>query len=286
MNYRTFPRSGNYDDHREAEPSRKVKRRAEELARWEVGDAGDWEQFVDQANGEIKWENYEAWLMRRGWQLAQTHKYDNPDGHPLYEALRFNFHLLPTKKIFPLRHREGNAWVRGAGPVRVPYNLPELLKRPNDEITLVEGEKGVDHLKKQGLLASCIQGQNWTDDAAQYFAGRTVNVAMDNDDAGRDNAATALNWLHKVRATVRVLELPDLPPRAGLDDWIQQHSVEEYQAVVTNTKPVPSIADLSLTNPAEWTDKPVLERIFLVPPLIPVHNVALLYGDGGLGKRR
>ena len=29
---------------------------------------------------------------------------------------------------------------------------------------------------------------------------------------------------------------------------------------------------------------PVPERVFLVPPLIPANNVALLYGDGGLGK--
>jgi RecA-family ATPase len=37
-------------------------------------------------------------------------------------------------------------------------------------------------------------------------------------------------------------------------------------------------------NPADWVDQPVPEREFLVPPLIPHRNVALLYGDGGLGK--
>ena len=57
--------------------------------------------------------------------------------------------------------------------MRVPYDLPELLARPDDEIELVEGEKGVEFLKKLGLLATCVQGQNWTDDCARWSPAGT-----------------------------------------------------------------------------------------------------------------
>jgi hypothetical protein len=228
-------RSGNYE---KPEPRGPVKRRAEYIARMEVGDASEWEQFVEQAEGDVSWDAYEAWLKRKGWQFFRGYEYPNDEGNLLYEALRYEYHLMPSKKKFVLRHREGDTWVRGAGPVRVPYNLPELLARPNDEIDLVEGEKGAEYVKKAGRLASCVQGQNWTDDVAMSFAGRSVNVVMYNDDAGRDNIADACAWLAKVQATVRVLTLPGAAPRAGLDDWLEEHSVEEYQALVAKTKPV------------------------------------------------
>jgi hypothetical protein len=95
---------------------------------------------------------------------------------------------------------------------------------------------------------------------------------------------TAREWLAQVNATVRVIELPGLRPGKGLDDWLEDHSVEEYLGLVAKTKPELTIADLKVVNPADWVDQPVPEREFLVPPLIPHYNVTLLYGDGGLGK--
>lgn len=290
-----FTASGNDDDHddhddndhdsaRHRSHRHRVKERAEYFARLEVGDASEWERFKEQAEGEVNWENYEAWLGKVGWQFAEKFNYVSPQQALLYEARRYNFHLMPSKKIFVLRHKEGDKWVRGAGPVRVPYNLAALLANPNEEIALQEGEKGVEAAKQMGLLSASVQGQNWTDDVAQFFAGRTVNAAMDNDVAGRRNTQRAMEWLLKVGATVRIIQLPNLAPRAGLDDWLAEHSVEEFKALVANTKPVQSIANLKVVNPADWQGKPVPEREWLVHSLIPDRNVSLLYGDGGAGK--
>jgi RecA-family ATPase len=288
-NANRFTASGNYDTDEEPREDgrsrrRKSKERAEFISRMEVGDESEWEQFEDQADGQIGWENYEAWLGKRGWQFAEKFNYVSPRQDLLYEAHRYNFRLMPSKKIFILRHKEGDKWVRGAGPVRVPYNLAAMLANPNDEIAFQEGEKGVEAAKRVGLLSACVQGQNWTDDVAQFYANRIVNITMDNDDAGRANTLRALEWLHKVGATVRIIQLPNLAPRAGLDDWLAEHSVEEFRALVSNTKPMPSVANLKAVNPADWQGKPVPKRVFVVDPLIPDVNVALLYGDGGLGK--
>ena len=84
-------------------------------------------------------------------------------------------------------------------------------------------------MMQQRLLASCTQGQNWTEDVMQFYADRTVNVNMDYDDAGRDNEETAREWLSKVNAKVRIIRLPGLLPKQGLDDWLETHSIEEYR---------------------------------------------------------
>jgi hypothetical protein len=234
--------SGHYDDRKRDNHGEQeiitgaVRRRAEYIAKQEVGDASEWGYYLEQAKGDVSDDNYQDWLKRRGWDLIETYNdYKNPEGQQLYVARRYHYRLMPSKKMFVLVHKEGERWVRGAGPVRVPFLLPEIQARADEEITLVEGEKGAIASAKAGLLATRVQGQNWTDDVAQCFAGRPVNVAMDNDDAGRDNQKTALYWLAKVNAIVRVPALPNLKPRQGLDDWLTTHSVEEYREIVAKT---------------------------------------------------
>jgi hypothetical protein len=245
--------SGNFDSRRkDNRVDGRVKRRAIYISSREFGDGNDWEQFLEQAKDDISFEKYESWLNRRGWEHDEDYRYANPKGYLLYDAQRYHYRSLPSKKMFVLRHRnENDSWVRGAGPVRVPYNLPELLNRPNDDITLVEGEKAVNDLKRKGLLATCVQGQNWTEDVAQFFASRNVNVVMDNDDAGREHNKTALHWLGKEQAQVRIITLPGLRPRGGLDDWLKDHSIEEYQALVAKTPVAGRIAVKPHDFPAE-----------------------------------
>ena len=66
--------------------SAEAKRRAQYRARMEVGDGNEWEQFVDEAEGEIRFETYEAWLLKKGWVLVRAYPYKNPDGIVLYET--------------------------------------------------------------------------------------------------------------------------------------------------------------------------------------------------------
>ncbi len=49
------------------------------------------------------------------------------------------------------------------------------------------------------------------------------------------------------------------------------------------TRPT-DIAPLEILDPIALQDKPVPERRWLVTDLIPLHNVTLVSGDGGIGK--
>ena len=82
--------------------------------------------------------------------------------------------------------------------------------------------------------------------------------------------------------TARVPLLPGLGRKQGLDNWLKDHSVEEFNDIVGRTRP--ETRSPTVTDPSTWQDQPIPPRIFVVEPLIPARNVSLLYGDGGLGK--
>jgi putative DNA primase/helicase len=149
--------------------------------------------------------------------------YRAADGSPCLQVHR------TAAKSFYQHHWDGEKWLKDApdGP-KIPYRLPELVAAaPGIPIYVVEGEKDCDNLAKLGFLATCNAGgadsgtgKKWTPDLNQYFEGRTVYVVADNDDAGRKHAQHVARNLDPVAASVRVVELPDLPAKGDVSDWL------------------------------------------------------------------
>src|SRR5262245_13784109 len=141
----SYSPSGHFDP-REGRSSRgRAKKLAEAWAFQSVGDASYWEEYIEEAKERVEWNDYVKWLKRKkGYEYIESYPYLNPEGDLLYEVCRFEYALLRRNKLFIPRHKEDGKWVRFMPPVRVPYNLPELSKRPDEEITLVEGEKGAN----------------------------------------------------------------------------------------------------------------------------------------------
>ena len=251
------PSDYNPSGHREPRESRsrgRAKKLAEAWAFQSVGDASYWEEYIEEAKEKVEWNDYVKWLKRKkGYEYIESYPYLNPEGDLLYEVCRFEYALLRRNKLFIPRHKEDGKWVRFMPPVRVPYNLPKLLKRLDEEITLVEGEKGANATMKKGILTTCVHGQQWRNETATFFTDRIVNIAMDNDASGRANIETAREMLSQVEANMRVIELPGLRPGKGLDDWLEDHSIEEYLALVAKTPIEGRITATPHTFPAEET---------------------------------
>ncbi len=104
---------------------------------------------------------------------------------------------------------------------RVPYRLPKLLTAGT--VYLPEGEKDVHTLEGWGLVASCNPGgsgnshlySGWAD----YFRDRHTIILPDNDEPGRNHAAAVAAHLLSVAASVRIVELPDLPAKGDVTNW-------------------------------------------------------------------
>lgn len=106
----------------------------------------------------------------------------------------------------------------------VPYRLPETLEAigRGAPVFIVEGEKDRDLLTRYGIPASCIAGGagKWRPEHAQHFAGADVVIVPDNDRAGQDHAETVATTLQHIAERLRVIELPGLPPKADVSDWL------------------------------------------------------------------
>ena len=113
-----------------------------------------------------------------------------------------------------------------ASPEAAPYHLTDLQEALAAERTvfIAEGEKAVDALRAAGLSATCSPGgaNKWPAGfGARWFAGAHVVILPDNDEPGRKHAEMVAADLAGSAADVRLLDLPGLPERGDVADWLQ-----------------------------------------------------------------
>jgi putative DNA primase/helicase len=149
-----------------------------------------------------------------------TYNYHDANGTLRYQVIRY------APKGFSQRRSNGaaNSWIPNMdGVERLPYRLPELLADPDATVFIAEGEKDCDNLVRHGLVATCNSSGagNWQKEISHWFAGRDIVILPDNDDAGRSHAQDVANKLTGIAGSVRILELPGLPLKGDISDWLK-----------------------------------------------------------------
>lgn len=152
-------------------------------------------------------------------KIHSAYAYEDEHGHLLFEVVRYE------PKGFRQRRPDGNGkWNWSVKGVRqVPFHLPQLLAADSAQVIfIVEGEKDVLALEAVGLVATCNAGGagKWTADLSEHLVSRRVVILPDNDDPGRQHAEKVRAELIRVAAEVRVLYLPNLPPKGDVSDWL------------------------------------------------------------------
>jgi hypothetical protein len=151
-------------------------------------------------------------------EIEATYAYRDSDGKVVFEVVR----LRP--KGFRQRQPDGKGgWIWKVKDVPViPYRLPEILKEKESAVAIVEGEKDCDSLAKIGVLATCNAGGagKWKPEHSNWLRGRNVCILPDNDAPGRNHARSVALSLQNLAKSVRIVELPDLPPKGDVSDWI------------------------------------------------------------------
>lgn len=173
-------------------------------------------------------------------EIVATYDYRAADETVVYQAVR----MFP--KRFLQRRPDGHGgWIWDMqGVERVPYRLPEILAHPNVNVFIAEGEKDVDRLFAEGLLATCNVGGagKWSPAFGTYFDGRKVCLLPDNDDAGRGHMHAVAASLTGARE-VRWLDLPGLAPKGDVSDWLDQGgTVEMLRALANAADPPPTVS--------------------------------------------
>jgi len=240
-----------------------------------------------------------------GWREVERYPYVDRDGNLLFEVVRG---LKPNgDKGFKQCRPDGNAgtvWNLD-GITRVPYRLPNVLKA--DTVYLPEGEKDVHTLEAWGLVASCNPGGSGNSALyagwAEYFGGRHIVILPDNDEPGRKHAAAVAAALLSVAASVRIVELPDLPAKGDVSDWRDAGgTLEQFRALAEAAAPMDAaalselrarwgLADGEPNHPAagsiltrRLSDIDAKPVSWLWPGRIARGKVSIIAGNPGLGK--
>jgi putative DNA primase/helicase len=160
--------------------------------------------------------------------IAATYDYRDEHGRVLFQNVR----LVP--KSFRLRRPDGEGgWLWNVDGVRrVPYRLPGLIatvRAGAGAVFIVEGEKDADNLWQQGLAATTNVGGagKWGPEETAAMASLPGGPAEfiilpDNDLAGAKHAAEVRFLLRQAGLAARIVELPGLPAKGDVSDWLGQ----------------------------------------------------------------
>ena len=150
--------------------------------------------------------------------------YCNAAGEPVGAVLRWN--TGTGKDIRPIS-RHGDGWALTGMPEPRPLlDLPELIDRQTETAYVAEGERAARALRSLGLLATTSPHGSKSAGKADWspLAGRNVVISRDNDPPGLQYANAVTRILQELKATVRVLLLPDLPPSGDAVEFVEQRT--------------------------------------------------------------
>ncbi|MEW5954703.1 MAG: hypothetical protein AB1815_13475 [Bacillota bacterium] len=165
---------------------------------------------------------------RQKKEIVATYDYRDSSDNLVYQVVR----LAP--KDFRQRRPDGRGgWIwkmKGISPL--PYRLPALLEalERGEMVFVPEGEKDCNKLAALGLPATCNHGGagKWTKVHSGYFpAGADVIILPDDDEPGREHAQKVAGQLTARGCHVRMLELPGLPEKGDISDWLAAGGTKE-----------------------------------------------------------
>jgi putative DNA primase/helicase len=171
--------------------------------------------------------SYEARLGRHAAQWVYT----DSAGRHVGTVLRWNG-PDGKKTIRPVSLIDG-VWTNKAMPSPRPlYRLPEL--EAAETVYVTEGEKAADAMRLVGFVATTSSHGSQSAEKTDWspLAGKRVVILPDNDESGREYAADVVGLLRQLDPppTIRILEIPDLPPAGDVAD-LPAGTEEECEAL-------------------------------------------------------
>jgi hypothetical protein len=190
-------------------------------------DAGDetpdWNLWQD--GRKVDEYEYRDAFGRRTFQVVRVEVQPDHPAHPDKKFIQRAYmpaHSDAGEKGCP----EGYVWGRAKHDVPpVLYRLPQVRSKAEagGVVFVVEGEKDVHTLEEAGFVATCNpQGAGtWRDEHTEALQGAHVVILPDNDEEGAEHAEDVARACADAAASVRVVELPGLPPKGDVTDYFE-----------------------------------------------------------------
>lgn len=239
---------------------------------------------------------------------AAVYDYRDADGNLVCQTVRQQFKLADgswerdpktgkAKKTFKQRrpdpNREGQ-WIWNLKDIQVvPYRLADLIEAIDSRslVFYVEGEKAADQLAALGIPATTnpMGAGKWFEGFEEYFADADVLILPDNDEPGAKHRDLVATKLLPVAKRVRYLDLPNLPPKGDVVEWLEAGgTVDQLYDLAQSNARTPERDDrwrprlMSIL--WEDMDKVGAESEWLIYQVITAGQVSMIVGPSQHGK--
>jgi hypothetical protein len=256
------------------------------------GESGGWKKLAQKLGIPVGPDRPNRRRQPRAQKrIVATYDYTDENGTLLFQTVRFE------PKEFQQRRPDGkDGWIWNLNGVRrVLYRTHDLVDpRASDAIVcVVEGEKDVDRLCAERLLATCnaMGAGKWRPEYTEQLRGRCVVVIPDNDDPGRKHASAVAAALFGVAASVAVLELPGLREKGDVSDWLEDagHTVTQVIELAAERLRSSSLADVHAAF-GRWLHMPDLAPLHVLLGAVAANRMQgdpvwpMFVGPPGSGK--
>lgn len=157
-------------------------------------------------------------------KIVARYPYKNEKGELIFQVVRYE------PKDFRQQRPDGKGgWEWGLnGTKPILFKLPELIASTNT-IYIVEGEKDVERLIREGLTATCnpMGAGKWKPEYDEYFKERDVIIIPDNDEPGRRHSKKVADSLNGTAKKIKVVDLSDSEEKQDVSDYLEDHSLAE-----------------------------------------------------------
>ncbi len=186
-----------------------------------------------------------------GSRLVGTYVYEDENRKPLFRVERHE-----PKDFRQSRPNGTGGWTPGVKNARkVPYRLPDFLS--HETVYIVEGEKDVDALWALGIPATTnpMGAGKWRDDFGSYFREKQVVIVPDNDASGTEHTRQVAVSLFPVAKAVKILELPNLPLKGDVSDFLASGGNRERFSELLKSIPSVTSREIDKWKAKESPDK-------------------------------
>lgn len=222
-------------------------------------------------------------------KITATYDYVDENEELLFQVVRYE------PKDFRQRRPDGKGgYIWGLKDVRrVLYNLPAVKECIENGwlLVLTEGEKDCETLRELGIAATTApMGANkWRKEHTDQLAGAKLMILPDNDEQGKEHANHVANQLSEVCKELKIIELPDLPDKGDVTDWVQaggtrQHLLDLWKTTeqfIPVTEDKTKIWEFETFNPME---APITDIQPVIHGFAARGKITLMGGSGGSGK--
>jgi putative DNA primase/helicase len=170
-------------------------------------------------------------------KIEKIYQYKDLAGNVIHETVRFIPKCFKQRRPDPDKPGKYIWSLKDITPIL--YRISDWIDKKY--VVICEGEKDCDNLLAINIPATtnAMGAEKWLESYNKVLTGKSVVIIPDNDEPGRRHASLICFNLKCVAKDIRIINLPDLPDKGDVSNWLSAGGTrEKLLELIKTTQPV------------------------------------------------